>query len=104
MLLYAGAMMAFPSANVTLGSIRVYDTAFQELEYKINEIGELASLPHGEYIVTIAERIDSRGGNEEIKDYHITDNACLFRFVMRDPPIINGTNTGHSADINNDDK
>ena len=98
-LLYSGAMMAFPSANVTLGSIRVYDTAFQELEYKINEIGELASLPHGEYIVTISERIDSRGGNAEIKDYHITDNACLFRFVMRDPPIINGTNTGHSADI-----
>jgi hypothetical protein len=92
-------MMAFPSANVTLGSIRVYDTAFQELEYKINEIVELASLPHGEYIVTIAERIDSRGGNEEIKDYHITDNVCMFRFVMRDPPIKNGTDTGHAADI-----
>ncbi len=81
-LFYKGSVQSYPPVNVYTARVKIYDTDYNELEYKFERIDDIYTLLPGEYLVVFYEEIDGRGCDPEVTDYTICANECIFKFIV----------------------
>ena len=80
-LLASSEVTVAASEHLKLGSISVYDTAYNELDYSLTW-EELHTLPQGEYVVVFSESTDSRDTDHGYETYWQTTYENIFRLII----------------------